>query len=191
MYYEIRKELVWCLFFLREIAFRTSGRALAGGLQPAPASAEAAAAARANATCGELGHEDYCRELPAKRGTICDVCDAEAAARRHPLEHALDGDASTWWQSPTLARGERYQHVSLLFKFPDGRSMKVNVIETELIVIERGKSTAECDTYIEGESVEQVKEFVYSSSLFTNDGKYDRDSECGKESEWGLARCYE
>ncbi|GBP06326.1 hypothetical protein EVAR_3643_1 [Eumeta japonica] len=35
----------------------------------------------------------------------------------------------------------------------------------------------ECDILIEREKVEQVKEFVYLGSLFTNDGKHDRDIE--------------
>ncbi|GBP22815.1 hypothetical protein EVAR_17169_1 [Eumeta japonica] len=54
------------------------------------------------------------------------------------------------------------------------RGMKVNVGKTKMMMFESGKSTTECDILVEGEKVEQVKEFVYSGSLFTNDGKHDR-----------------
>ncbi|GBO99489.1 hypothetical protein EVAR_672_1 [Eumeta japonica] len=42
---------------------------------------------------------------------------------------------------------------------------------------EMGEITTEYDIAIEGEKVEQVKEFVYLDTLFTNDGKQDRDIE--------------
>ncbi|GBP40043.1 hypothetical protein EVAR_19172_1 [Eumeta japonica] len=35
----------------------------------------------------------------------------------------------------------------------------------------------ECNILIEGEKVEQVEEFVYLTSLYTNDGKHDRGIE--------------
>ncbi|GBP89135.1 hypothetical protein EVAR_67931_1 [Eumeta japonica] len=57
------------------------------------------------------------------------------------------------------------------------RGVKMNFGKTKVMVFERGESTTECDLLIEGEKVEQVKEFVYLDSLFTNDGKYDRDVE--------------
>ncbi|GBP43316.1 hypothetical protein EVAR_31200_1 [Eumeta japonica] len=44
----------------------------------------------------------------------------------------------------------------------------------KVMVFERGESTTECDINIEGERVEHVKEFVYFSNLFTNDGNHDR-----------------
>ncbi|GBP68052.1 hypothetical protein EVAR_104012_1 [Eumeta japonica] len=46
-------------------------------------------------------------------------------------------------------------------------------IYTKVMVFEGGESTTECDILIEGEKVEQVKEFVYFGSLFTNDGEHD------------------
>ncbi|GBO99331.1 hypothetical protein EVAR_575_1 [Eumeta japonica] len=52
------------------------------------------------------------------------------------------------------------------------------------MVFEKGESTTECDILIEGEKVEQVKEFVYLGSLFTSDGKnqrYRKESECGNK----------
>ncbi|GBP92531.1 hypothetical protein EVAR_61850_1 [Eumeta japonica] len=45
------------------------------------------------------------------------------------------------------------------------------------MVFERGKRTTDCDILIEGEKIEQVKEFVYLGSLFTNDNKHDIDME--------------
>ncbi|GBP00795.1 hypothetical protein EVAR_77003_1 [Eumeta japonica] len=57
------------------------------------------------------------------------------------------------------------------------RSMKVNIGETNVMVFERGESTTEYDILIEGEKVEQEKEFVYFGSLFTNDGEHNTDVE--------------
>ncbi|GBP33048.1 hypothetical protein EVAR_18526_1 [Eumeta japonica] len=45
------------------------------------------------------------------------------------------------------------------------------------MVFERGDSTTKCDILVEGEKVEQVKEFVYLGRLFRNNGKHDRDIE--------------
>ncbi|GBP01073.1 hypothetical protein EVAR_2334_1 [Eumeta japonica] len=50
------------------------------------------------------------------------------------------------------------------------RGMKVNVRKTKIVVFERGGNTTECDIYLEGESVEQVKEFVYLGCLLSNYG---------------------
>ncbi|GBP00989.1 hypothetical protein EVAR_2280_1 [Eumeta japonica] len=55
------------------------------------------------------------------------------------------------------------------------RGMREYVRKTKTMVIERCKTTIECDILIESEKVDQVKEFVYLGSLFTNDGKHDRD----------------
>ncbi|GBP57097.1 hypothetical protein EVAR_36765_1 [Eumeta japonica] len=57
--------------------------------------------------------------------------------------------------------------------------MKVIVGRTKVIVFERRESTTECDILIESAKVEQVKEFVYLDSVFTNDGKHDKDIEKG------------
>ncbi|GBP45767.1 LINE-1 retrotransposable element ORF2 protein [Eumeta japonica] len=56
------------------------------------------------------------------------------------------------------------------------RGMKVNVGKTKVMVFERAESTTEYDLLI-GEKIVQVKEFVYLGSLFTNDGKHDRNIE--------------
>ncbi|GBP69520.1 hypothetical protein EVAR_88421_1 [Eumeta japonica] len=49
------------------------------------------------------------------------------------------------------------------------RGMKLNVGKTKVMVFKRGESTTECDIFIESENLEQVKEFIYLGSLFTND----------------------
>ncbi|GBP11808.1 hypothetical protein EVAR_74463_1 [Eumeta japonica] len=61
--------------------------------------------------------------------------------------------------------------------------MKVDVGETKLMVFERGESTSECDILIDGETDEQAKGYIYLDSLFTNDGKHDRDIERKKKNE--------
>ncbi|GBP96174.1 hypothetical protein EVAR_46827_1 [Eumeta japonica] len=55
--------------------------------------------------------------------------------------------------------------------------MKVNVGKTEMMVFEKSEKTTACDIFIEDEKVEQVKEFIYSGILFTNDRKYETDIE--------------
>ncbi|GBP36183.1 hypothetical protein EVAR_4327_1 [Eumeta japonica] len=57
------------------------------------------------------------------------------------------------------------------------KGMKLNISKTKVMIFERGESTTECNILKEDEKVEQVKEFVYLGSLFTNDGKRDRDIE--------------
>ncbi|KOB72039.1 Laminin subunit alpha-1 [Operophtera brumata] len=55
------------------------------------------------------------------RGIVCDVCEGPdgSPSRRHPPAHANDGDPGTWWQSPSLAAGEQFQHVELVAALPD------------------------------------------------------------------------
>ncbi|GBP33589.1 hypothetical protein EVAR_32087_1 [Eumeta japonica] len=55
------------------------------------------------------------------------------------------------------------------------RGMKIIVGKTKVMVFERGESTTECDLLIEGEKVEQAKEVIFLGSLYTNDGKHNRD----------------
>lgn len=42
----------------------------------------------------------------------CDYCDPNTPGKHHPPEHAVDGK-ETWWQSPPLSRGMKYQEVNL------------------------------------------------------------------------------
>ncbi|XP_072936561.1 laminin subunit alpha lam-3-like [Epargyreus clarus] len=91
------------------------------GLLPAPLDVAPYSTVNANATCGEQGAEEFCRDTPGKRGVVCDVCEGPegSPSRRHPAALAVDGDPATWWQSPTLAAGEEYRHVELVATLPD------------------------------------------------------------------------
>jgi len=69
----------------------------------------------ANATCGETdkGPEVYCKFGSA--GQQCGVCDARSGdpAKTHGPAYAVDNaTAGTWWQSPSLHNGDRYQYVT-------------------------------------------------------------------------------
>ncbi|XP_063590781.1 laminin subunit alpha lam-3-like isoform X2 [Penaeus indicus] len=69
-----------------------------------------------NATCGESGLELYCKltEHSGNRAPQCGVCDSRSpvADRRHPISNAIDG-TNSWWQSPSLAAGRRYEWVTI------------------------------------------------------------------------------
>ncbi|RVE52213.1 hypothetical protein evm_003132 [Chilo suppressalis] len=74
----------------------------------------------ATATCGDEGPELYCKLVGASadhdehviQGQVCDFCDANNDAKKHPPEYAVDG-METWWQSPPLSRGMKYNEVNL------------------------------------------------------------------------------
>ncbi|XP_063239907.1 laminin subunit alpha [Bacillus rossius redtenbacheri] len=81
--------------------------------------------ATASSTCGEgvEGPELYCKLVGANadgsdvninliQGQVCDYCDPGSPDKRHPAEYAVDG-AETWWQSPPLSRGSKYNEVNL------------------------------------------------------------------------------
>ncbi|XP_050685443.1 laminin subunit alpha-2-like [Leptidea sinapis] len=91
------------------------------GLLPAPLDVAQYSTVSSNATCGDLGSEEFCRETPGKHGVVCDVCEGldGPAYRRHPAMLAVDADPGTWWQSPTLAAGEEFRHVELIATLPD------------------------------------------------------------------------
>ncbi|XP_049885179.1 laminin subunit alpha [Pectinophora gossypiella] len=74
----------------------------------------------ATATCGDEGPELYCKLVGANadhdehviQGQVCDICDSTNEAKKHPPEYAVDG-MGTWWQSPPLSRGMKYNEVNL------------------------------------------------------------------------------
>ncbi|EGI60824.1 PREDICTED: laminin subunit alpha [Acromyrmex echinatior] len=78
----------------------------------------------ASATCGvdTTGPELYCKLVGANadqdedinliQGQVCDYCDPENPEKSHPPEYAVDG-METWWQSPPLSRGMKYNEVNL------------------------------------------------------------------------------
>ncbi|XP_046976709.1 laminin subunit alpha [Vanessa cardui] len=74
----------------------------------------------ATATCGDEGPELYCKLVGANadhderviQGQVCDFCDSTNEAKKHPPEFAVDG-METWWQSPPLSRGMKYNEINL------------------------------------------------------------------------------
>lgn len=78
----------------------------------------------ASATCGvdTPGPELYCKLVGANadqhedinliQGQVCDYCDPDNPEKTHPPEYAVDG-METWWQSPPLSRGMKYNEVNL------------------------------------------------------------------------------
>ena len=57
------------------------------------------------------------------------------------------------------------------------KGMKVNVSKTKVMVFERDEYVTDCNIVIDGEKVEEVKEFVYLGSKFTKDGTCESDIE--------------
>ena len=91
-----------------------------------------------NATCGEgvgVGKESFCklvggfdridetwgRNKEILDGQVCDIClppskaaeDGVDTTKIHGPASAVDGDISTWWQSPPISRGRKYNRVDL------------------------------------------------------------------------------
>ncbi|KAG8311903.1 hypothetical protein J6590_034493 [Homalodisca vitripennis] len=80
----------------------------------------------ATATCGEgvEGPELFCKLIGVNtdflnqhdnlliQGQVCDHCDPTRPDKAHPPEYAVDG-TETWWQSPPLSRGSKYNEVNL------------------------------------------------------------------------------
>ncbi|KAG7199614.1 hypothetical protein KM043_014217 [Ampulex compressa] len=66
-----------------------------------------------NATCGEEGPETFCKPSESSR---CAVCDSRSPdpGKRHNITHVLDSNPARWWQSPTLAKGDRYEFVTVI-----------------------------------------------------------------------------
>ena len=76
-----------------------------------------------NATCGDTGPERYCRlvEHVQRRHPYdqrdrlhCDVCDSHSRSPddAHPVTNAVDG-SNSWWQSPTITKGQMYNWVTI------------------------------------------------------------------------------
>ncbi|ERE84378.1 laminin subunit alpha-1 [Cricetulus griseus] len=82
------------------------------GLFPAILNLATNAHISANATCGEMGPEMFCKlveHVPGRpvRHSQCRVCD-----ERHPISHAIDG-TNNWWQSPSIQNGREYHWVTI------------------------------------------------------------------------------
>lgn len=73
----------------------------------------------ANATCGSMGPEMYCKlveHVPGQPVTNaqCRVCNLKSATplESHPIEYAIDG-TNRWWQSPSIQNGMDYHYVTI------------------------------------------------------------------------------
>lgn len=91
-----------------------------GGLWPTEYNVAVDAVVTTNATCGEIGPEEYCRITDAHpqkmKPTFCSWCDANASdpMNQHPISNAIFGNSpKLWWQSPTLLNGEQYEYVTI------------------------------------------------------------------------------
>ncbi|XP_043600424.1 laminin subunit alpha-1 isoform X4 [Bombus pyrosoma] len=82
------------------------------GLFPSTFNVAAKADIFVNATCGEEGPETFCKPSESSR---CAVCDARSPdpGKKHNISNILDSSPGKWWQSPTLARGEHYEYVTI------------------------------------------------------------------------------
>ncbi|XP_017882648.2 laminin subunit alpha-1 [Ceratina calcarata] len=83
------------------------------GLFPSTFNVAAKANVFVNATCGEDAPETFCKPSESSR---CAVCDARSPdpGKRHNVSNILDSSPGKWWQSPTLAKGDRYEYVTIV-----------------------------------------------------------------------------
>ncbi|OAD57732.1 Laminin subunit alpha-1 [Eufriesea mexicana] len=83
------------------------------GLFPSTFNVAAKADIFVNATCGEEGPETFCKPSESSR---CAVCDARSPdpGKRHNISNILDSSPGKWWQSPSLARGDQYEYVTIV-----------------------------------------------------------------------------
>ncbi|XP_044232395.1 laminin subunit alpha-2 isoform X3 [Thunnus albacares] len=89
------------------------------GLFPAVLNLASMADITANATCGSLGPEMFCKlveHVPGQpvRNPQCRICNEKSPKtfERHPIEYAIDG-TNRWWQSPSIKNGMEYHHVTV------------------------------------------------------------------------------
>ncbi|XP_060907751.1 laminin subunit alpha-2 isoform X3 [Labrus mixtus] len=89
------------------------------GLFPAVLNLASMADIEANATCGSLGPEMFCKlveHVPGQpiRNPQCRICNQRSPKplERHPIEYAIDG-TNRWWQSPSIKNGMEYHYVTI------------------------------------------------------------------------------
>ncbi|XP_056150110.1 laminin subunit alpha-2 [Lampris incognitus] len=94
-------------------------RAQQRGLFPAVLNLASMADISANATCGSVNPEMFCKlveHVPGQpfRNPQCRVCNQKSAKpfERHPIEYAIDG-TNRWWQSPSIKNGMQYHYVTV------------------------------------------------------------------------------
>ncbi|XP_014473552.1 PREDICTED: laminin subunit alpha-1 isoform X2 [Dinoponera quadriceps] len=85
-----------------------------------------------NATCGEHGPETFCKPSEPSR---CAVCDSRSpdAGKRHHISNVLHLNSGRWWQSPTIARGDRYEYVTILLDLKQ-------VYQVEYVIVKAANS---------------------------------------------------
>ncbi|KAM8831423.1 laminin subunit alpha-2 isoform 2-T2 [Spinachia spinachia] len=89
------------------------------GLFPAVLNLASMADISANATCGTLGPEMFCKlveHVPGQpiRNPQCRICNQRSSNpfEKHPIEYATDG-TNRWWQSPSIKNGMEYHYVTI------------------------------------------------------------------------------
>ncbi|XP_050927753.1 LOW QUALITY PROTEIN: laminin subunit alpha-2 [Lates calcarifer] len=89
------------------------------GLFPAVLNLASMADITANATCGSMGPEMFCKlveHVPGQpvRNPQCRICNQRSTKpfERHPIEYAIDG-TNRWWQSPSIKNGMEYHYVTI------------------------------------------------------------------------------
>ncbi|XP_026197124.1 laminin subunit alpha-2 isoform X3 [Anabas testudineus] len=94
-------------------------RAQQRGLFPAVLNLASMADITANATCGSMGPEMFCKlveHVPGQpvKHPQCQTCDQRSTKplERHPIEYAIDG-TNQWWQSPSIQNGMEYHYVTI------------------------------------------------------------------------------
>ncbi|KAM3603056.1 uncharacterized protein V6R79_015876 [Siganus canaliculatus] len=94
-------------------------RAQQRGLFPAVLNLATMADISANATCGLVGPEMFCKlveHVPGQpvRNPQCRICNQRSPKpiEHHPIEYAIDG-TNRWWQSPSIKNGMDYHYVTI------------------------------------------------------------------------------
>ncbi|XP_055362120.1 laminin subunit alpha-2 isoform X6 [Betta splendens] len=89
------------------------------GLFPAVLNLASMADITANATCGSMGPEMFCKlveHVPGQPVTNpqCRICNqkSQIPLEHHPIEYAIDG-TNRWWQSPSIQNGMDYHYVTI------------------------------------------------------------------------------
>jgi hypothetical protein len=67
--------------------------------------------------------------------------------------------------------------VSSVFENCANNGLKMNVSKTKVLVFERDEARTSCKITVENECLEQVNEYVYLGSMFSRDGKCEREIE--------------
>ena len=103
------------------------------GLFPSTFNVAAKADIFVNATCGEDGPETFCKPSESSR---CGVCDARSPdpGKRHNISNILDSSPGKWWQSPTLAKGDHYEYVTIVLDLKQVRCFGIVLIVFFIII---------------------------------------------------------